>query len=291
MAIYKKVLLATDLDKRSERARAAAMAFARAQGAELHLLHINVLSALHMEYRGLKKADEYVRTVMRKSEKALKEVPDEDGIKIVREVETGQSPGQMIMNYASANSIDLICMGMDRADGVKRFFMGSATLKVLNGAKRPVCMVGRDSKGHIPPKHIVVATDLSEPSGLAVAHAAELAVSFEAKLTVMHALEPPLATPYDLKQVMKDPDPKKGQKALDDFLDKLKLAVTPETRIEKGPSARTICDSAKKRNADLLVVAAAGHASAFERLLLGSTADRVARIAPCPVLVHRKRSR
>jgi nucleotide-binding universal stress UspA family protein len=291
MAIYKKILLATDLAKRSDHARTAAVAFARAQGAELHLLHINVLSALHMEYRGLKRADEYVRTVMRASEKALKDVPDEEGIKIVREVQTGQSPGQMIMDYASANNIDLICMGMDRADGVKRFFMGSVTMKVLNGAKRPVCIVGRDTKGKIPPKHIVVATDLSEPSGLAVAHAAELAASLETRLTVMHAIEPPLATPYDLKQVMKDPDPKKGQKALDDFLGPLQLAVTPETRIEKGPSARTISDSARKLNADLLVVAAAGHASAVERLILGSTADRVARIAPCPVLVHRKRSR
>lgn len=291
MAIYKKVLLATDLDKRSDHARAAAVAFAKAEGAELHLLHINVLSALHMEYRGLKKADEYVRTVMRKSEKALKEVPDEEGIKIVREVQTGQSPGRMIMDYASANNIDLICMGMDRAEGVKRFFMGSTTLKVLHGAKRPVCMVGRDSKGSTPPKRIVAATDLSEPSGQAVVHSAELAASYDAKLTVMHAVEPPLATPYDLKQVMKNPDPKKGQKALDDFLDKLKLAVTPETRIENGPSARAISDSAKKLNADLLVVAAAGHASTVERLLLGSTADRVARIAPCPVLVHRKRSR
>lgn len=291
MAIYKRILLATDLDKRSEHAHAEAVAFAKAEGAELHLLHINVLSALHMEYRGLKKADEYVRTVMRASEKALKAVPDEEGLKIVRQVETGQSPGEIIMNYASANNIDLICMGMDHAEGVKRFFMGSVALKVLNGAKRPVCLVGRNTKGKIPPKHIVAATDLSEPSGLAVTHAAELAASHDARFTVIHAVEPPLATPYDLKQVMKDPDPKKGQKALDDFLDNLKLAVTPETRLEKGPSARTISDSAKKLNADLLVVAAAGHASAVERMLLGSTADRVARIAPCPVLVHRKRSR
>jgi nucleotide-binding universal stress UspA family protein len=291
MAIYKKVLLATDLAERSDHARAAAVAFAKAEGAELHLLHINVLSALHMEYRGLKKADEYVRTVMRASEKALKEVPEEEGVKLVREVQTGQSPGKMIMDYASANNIDLICMGMDRAGGLKRFFMGSVAMTVLNGAKRPVCIVGRDTRGKIPPGHIVVATDLSEPSGLAVAHAAELAATFDTRFTVMHVIEPPLATPYDLKQVMKEPDPKKGQKALDDFLGALELAVAPETRIERGPSARTISDSARRLNADLLVVAAAGHASSVERLLLGSTADRVARIAPCPVLVHRKRSR
>lgn len=290
MAIYKKILLATDLGEKTERAREAAVAFARAQGAELHLLHINVLSALHMEYHGLKKADAYVKTVMRKSEQVLKELSDQADIKIVRKVETGQSPGSLIMDYASANTIDLICMGMDRSDNFKRFFMGSATLKVLNGAKRPVCMVGRNSKGKIPPQHIMVATDLSEPSALAVAHAADLAASLDAKLTVMHAVEPPLATPYDLKQVMKNPDPKTGQKALDDFLGKLKMAVTPETRIQQGPSARTISDAAKSVNADLLVLAAAGHASAVERLLVGSTADRVARIAPCPVLVHRKRS-
>lgn len=291
MGFYKKVLLATDLSEKSERAREAAVAFARDEGAELHLLHINVLSALHMEYRGLKKADEYVKTIMRKSQQALREVPDEAGLKIIREVQTGQSPGRMIMDYASANNIDLICLGMDRGENFKRFFMGSTTLKVLNGAKRPVCMVGRSSKGRIPPQHILVATDYSEPSALAVAHAADLAAAYDARLTVMHALEPPMATPGTMKSVLKDTDKKSAEKTLKDFVAKQKLAVEPALRVDKGPSARTICATAKSTSADLLVLAAAGHASVVERLLVGSTADRVARTAPCPVLVHRKRSR
>ena len=88
MAVYKKILLATDLSPKAARAREAALQLARDHGAELHLLHVNVLSALHMDYRGLKEADDYVASVMATCRESLDAIPDEPGMTIERAVRT-----------------------------------------------------------------------------------------------------------------------------------------------------------------------------------------------------------
>jgi len=53
-----------------------------------------------------------------------------------------------------------------------------------------------------------------------------------------------------------------------------------------GPPHRVLSEAAKQRNADLIVVGATG-SGPFAAELLGSTADRVLRQAPCPVLIVR----
>jgi nucleotide-binding universal stress UspA family protein len=57
--------------------------------------------------------------------------------------------------------------------------------------------------------------------------------------------------------------------------------------IRGGQPYQEIVRLAREIDADLIVLATRGH-SALKRLLLGSTAERVVRNAPCPVLVARK---
>jgi nucleotide-binding universal stress UspA family protein len=47
---------------------------------------------------------------------------------------------------------------------------------------------------------------------------------------------------------------------------------------------RDIVDFAVEINAKLLVIGATGHSALYERLI-GSRADRIVQLAPCPVLV------
>ena len=286
MAVYKKILLATDLSPKAARAREAAMQLARDHGAELHLLHVNVLSALHMDYRGLKEADDYVASVMTTCRESLDAVPDEPGLTIERAVRTDESPATAVLAYAEEHAADLIVMGTDRVDTLQRFFVGSVVLKVLHNAGVPVLVVGRDSAGATPARRILVATDLSEAADGAVHHAARLAAMNGAALTLLHVMEPQMATPYDMGQVIGDPDPEQGRAALAGFLERTPLEVTPDTDVRVGPAIRTIVDAAETGGADLIVLGATGH-SALGRVLLGSTADRVVQHAPCPVLVHR----
>jgi len=54
--------------------------------------------------------------------------------------------------------------------------------------------------------------------------------------------------------------------------------------ILSGHPVRMIVDLAPKVEADLLVIGATGHSALYERLI-GSRADRIVQLAPCPVLV------
>jgi nucleotide-binding universal stress UspA family protein len=51
-----------------------------------------------------------------------------------------------------------------------------------------------------------------------------------------------------------------------------------------GHPVQRIVDFAERHGADLLVVGFMGHSALYERII-GGTADRLVRLAPCPVLV------
>ena len=60
--------------------------------------------------------------------------------------------------------------------------------------------------------------------------------------------------------------------------------VNLKTHVVAGHPVRDIVDLARDLNADLLVVGASGHSALYDRMI-GSRADRIVHLAPCPVLV------
>jgi len=62
--------------------------------------------------------------------------------------------------------------------------------------------------------------------------------------------------------------------------------VKLRTHVLTGHAVRDIVALAGELKADLLVVGATGHSQFYERIL-GSRADRLVQLAPCPVLVVR----
>lgn len=60
--------------------------------------------------------------------------------------------------------------------------------------------------------------------------------------------------------------------------------VSLKTHVMAGHPVRDIIDLARNLEADLLVVGAKGHSAFYERMI-GSRADRLVHLAPCPVLV------
>jgi nucleotide-binding universal stress UspA family protein len=60
--------------------------------------------------------------------------------------------------------------------------------------------------------------------------------------------------------------------------------VQLHTHVVAGHPVRDVVDFAAKLSADLLVIGATGHSAFYERMI-GSRADRIIQIAPCPVLV------
>jgi nucleotide-binding universal stress UspA family protein len=62
--------------------------------------------------------------------------------------------------------------------------------------------------------------------------------------------------------------------------------VKLHTHVLAGHPVRDIVELAVELKADLLVIGSAGHSELYERML-GSRADRLVHLAPCPVLVVR----
>jgi nucleotide-binding universal stress UspA family protein len=64
-----------------------------------------------------------------------------------------------------------------------------------------------------------------------------------------------------------------------------RLGVAADTRVLAGRPAERIADLASDTAADLLVVGRRGESDVLQRALLGGTAQRIAALAQCPVLV------
>ena len=132
-------------------------------------------------------------------------------------------------------------------------------------------------------KQILCPTDLSEPSIRSLTYAAAFARWYEARLTVLHVV--PTFEPITAVQVV---FPMSRDEVLDEMrriTDKAGMgSIHPRLSAHEGDPARNIVDQALEIAADLVVMGTHGR-SGFERLLIGSVAEKVLRKAPCPVLL------
>ena len=135
---------------------------------------------------------------------------------------------------------------------------------------------------------ILCPVDFSDCSRHAVDHAAALAQWYEARLTLLHVLEP-FIVPDGPAPYVRPVAPLVDRSALEadiaGFAGHLRDRNIPfDTVIADGPAAAAITDTAAELGSDLIVIGTHGRGG-FEHLLLGSVAERVLRTAGCPVLV------
>ena len=143
-----------------------------------------------------------------------------------------------------------------------------------------------------PYRRILVPTDFSSASEEAWRAAGELARTTGAELVLLHVLvEAPLysETPFSgarLREVYESAR-EWATKKLEQWAaqaDAAGLVVRVEARA--GVPYQEILTTARSAGIDLIVLGTRGRAG-VERALLGSVADRVIRLAPCPVMsVH-----
>lgn len=147
-------------------------------------------------------------------------------------------------------------------------------------------------------KHILVPVDFSECSVAALQHARSLSDVFGAKLDVIHTYDvPSFITPNivvfagNLETPLADHADRQARDQLLEFLRKHGLGEHPNVhaRVVMGPPGSTILDVAETERPDLLVIGTHGR-TGMARVLLGSTAEKVLRGAPCPVLAVKAES-
>lgn len=139
--------------------------------------------------------------------------------------------------------------------------------------------------------HILVGTDFSEQSDNALAEAVRLARRHGSRLTLLHVID---ETPSDSRWMVFGVPPTDIEQALRKRADE-ELArriatmcdgLEADSAVVFGKPSVTVVREASERGAGLIVIGRTGE-SLLERMLLGSTAERLLRMAPQMVLVVR----
>lgn len=146
----------------------------------------------------------------------------------------------------------------------------------------------RAKSGAIQIRNVLVPVDFSVPSLSAVEFAAPLIKEFGADLHLVHvfASDYPItalaALPLVLPEVEID---QSVHRQLKDVAKKYSIDLRRESlHALKGRPFEEICRLARDISIDLIVIATRGN-TGWKHLALGSTAERVVRYSPCPVLV------
>ncbi len=136
-------------------------------------------------------------------------------------------------------------------------------------------------------KKILIATDGSKRTQNAVQTGLEVASLHKSKVYAVYVVDtvtftsvPMDVTWENMYQLLKE----EGEVAVGRVKEAAGPGVDVETHVLEGNPALEITRFAKDHGVDLIVVGTLGK-SGIDRILLGSVAEKVVRIAPCPVLV------
>ncbi len=138
-------------------------------------------------------------------------------------------------------------------------------------------------------KKILIPTDFSEYSQFALKYAMALAETFKAKLYVMHACEHTIsgagteAYHFSVPEFVAEVE-RNEKEALDGIVTELRSkGIDAEAIFVVGRAYFEIVDKAKALDMDLIALATHGR-KGLSHFVFGSTAEKVVRLAPCPVL-------
>jgi nucleotide-binding universal stress UspA family protein len=143
-------------------------------------------------------------------------------------------------------------------------------------------------------KKILVPVDFSEYSKMAVDYSVEFAKKFGSELILIYVIEP-IVYPSDfgLGQIPINQVDLEIQSKAEDELKRLideKIPPTIKTNyfVRTGKPFLEIINAAKEQDCDLIIIASHGH-TGIEHILFGSTAEKVIRKSPIPVLTVREK--
>jgi universal stress protein A len=141
---------------------------------------------------------------------------------------------------------------------------------------------------------ILVPIDFSDTSKKALLYALRFAEQFGCEIVLLHVVEPAVPMVGAPLAIEVFPQPQDDSMAARKELAALAArsrtngANSINSTIRIGHPPNEITKAAKDLDADLIIIATHGYTS-WRHLCIGSTAERVVRAAPCPVLVVREK--
>jgi len=268
----RRLLAATDLSSRSDRAVRRAADLARSFGAELLLLHVvdddqpaSLIAAARRE----------VTALLRQAAVGLPELSAVAPRVLVEEGDAFDG----IIRAAEMHAVDLVVLGTHRRRLLQDIFVGTTIERVIRLGSRPVLMVNRLPTA--PYRRILAAVDPEEGSAHALRTAAALGLLDGVNLTVLQAFDLPGKSslvlgdaPAEQIEHYLSATAREVRADLIRFLAAGGHVPPPAIVTKEGRPASVIKDEVKRLRPDLLLIGAGRH-GALLRALIGSVASEV----------------
>jgi len=268
---FERFLVATDGSEYSAGAMREALRMAKRCGARLRVVSVVSTDVEHEATVGpllkqeLSAAHDHLASMLEQANAA--------GVACETEVLQASSPDEAIVHAAEQAKSDLVVMGRRGRRGLARLMLGDITARVIGSAPCNVLVVPRAAEMH--GKHFVVATDGSRFGDAAAVTAGKLAVLFGTPVTVVSVTQPSHSAERRAE----------AHQAVNRTVSFLKQEdVTATGEVPHGRPDEMIVLTATQNDADLIIMGSHGR-TGIERVLLGSTTERVINQTASVVLV------
>jgi nucleotide-binding universal stress UspA family protein len=296
MISFKRILVPVDFSEASKKAVTYGMTIAAQTNAKLFLAHIvHDTSALNYTFPSETfEAESHQYDAAKQQIQKL--IPAECmGIFDVEMiVKTGNIDAEL-RGIVEEQAVDLVVMGSHGRRHFGRWFIGSVTERLLRKLHVPILSVSHVAPekhaielGLVSVQQILYAADLSEDTAIGMQYAIELARGTGAKLTVAHVVD---NTNFVLLTNTATGYLETSKMWVDSVTKKLHALVArekpPDVEIEvailEGKPYQEILRFADEHAIDIIVLNLQSK-GILERAFLGSTAERIVRLAHMPVL-------
>jgi nucleotide-binding universal stress UspA family protein len=292
---FNNILCATDLSDLSTIAISSGVALAKEFNAKLFVCHIVDLSTTAAYGDIIFAPLELQNKTIGYTHEQLERIMQNQTIEWKPLVTAGHPPDE-ISKFVAMHQVDLVVSATHGRSGLKRFFLGSVTERLMRILPCPLLIVrspedveapaGESSLGF---KKILVGCDFSSFSDLAFQYGLSLAQDFESELHLVHVMETPI---YKDVLMLGGCQGVSTEKSIYDQLNEKMSQMIPEesvvwcqpkTVLLAGRPYEEIIKYSLLNSIDLIVLGIRGR-NLIEVLMTGSTTDRVSRQGPCPVL-------
>jgi len=283
----RKILLATDLSARSDRAQDRAVSLMKSYNSDLLVLHVLEPTRIDRTAHRVRFLP-YFHPDKKLIEKAKWQLLDgmgDAGNRVKLWIEKGD-PHREILRVAEDEHCDLIISGVARNEMLGRLTLGKTVDRLVQDSEIPVLIVSERVRA--PYRNIVVTSDFSDVSRQALATAAAYFPTQE--LRVFYAHSTPGSWAVDdlesYKEVMRQTAYQEYRAFLDavDWPDEKRPQIS--VLIEWGDPARLLQDLVQGTAVDLVVMGSRVR-NVLRNFFSGSVAKRIVLALQCDVLVVR----
>lgn len=290
-----RIFCATDFSKTAEAVVTYGTRLAKELNARLCICHVVDMPAVSMYGEAIAGPIEYQNRFMSYARGEIERLAGGESVDYTPLVTIGNTIEE-INRLVTEHIADLVITATHGRSGLKRFFLGSVTERLMRTLPCPLLVlrgageVTPETPLKFPFRKILVGCDFSADADEALNYSLNMAQEFESELHLVHVVEP-----SGYRDLFHLPSQSVADKIKKDLYEMIKerLAeripadalnwISLKTQLLVGKPYEEIIRYASLNEIDLIAMGIRGRGM-VEDLLIGSTTDRVIRRSPCPVL-------